>query len=144
MTQLALVNAYEVFMQTAHSYVQLSTEADYVAALATLEEILEAANDTADDPLNPLIELLSQSIETYESQDSELTVFLEEAESIPADVALLRTLMQQHDLTGSDFPEIGDKTMVSKVLNGKRVLQRQAMEQLGDRFGIRPAMFLGG
>lgn len=144
MAQLALVNAYETFMQTAHSYVQLSTEADYVAALATLEEILEVANDTADDPLNPLIELLSQSIETYESQDSELTVFLEEAESIPADVALLRTLMKQHDLTGSDFPEIGDKTMVSKVLNGKRVLQRQAMEQLGDRFGIRPAMFLGG
>lgn len=144
MAQLALVNAYETFMQTAHSYVKLSTEADYVAALATLEEILEVANDTADDPLNPLIELLSQSIETYESQDSELTVFLEEAESIPADVALLRTLMKQHDLTGSDFPEIGDKTMVSKVLNGKRVLQRQAMEQLGDRFGIRPAMFLGG
>jgi HTH-type transcriptional regulator/antitoxin HigA len=42
------------------------------------------------------------------------------------------------------LPEIGDKTMVSKVLSGKRILQRQAMELLGKRFGIRPAMFLGG
>lgn len=90
------------------------------------------------------IELLSQSIETYESQNSELTEFIEEAASLPADIALLKTLMRQHNITGSDFPEIGDKTMVSKVLNGKRVLQRQSIEQLGQRFGIRPAMLLGG
>lgn len=69
---------------------------------------------------------------------------MEEADVIPAAIALLRTLMQQHGLNGSDLPEIGDKTMVSKVLNGKRVLQRHSMEQLGERFSIRPAMFLGG
>ena len=144
MTQLALTDAYEAFMQTAHAYVNLSTEADYEAAIEALEATLESAEDTPNDPLNPLIELLSQSIETYESQNSELTAFVDEAESMPTDIALLKTLMRQHNLTGSDFPEIGDKTMVSKVLNGKRVLQRQAMEQLGQRFGIRPAMFLGG
>ena len=70
--------------------------------------------------------------------------FVEEADAIPADVALLRTLMQQHGLNGSDLPEIGDKTMVSKVLNGKRILQRHSIEQLAERFNIRPAMFLGG
>ena len=143
MTQSALVDAYEAFMQTAQAYVNLSTEAEYEAALEALEATLEAAEDTPNDPLNPLIELLSQSIETYESQNSELTEFIEEAATLPADIALLKTLMRQHNLTGSDFPEIGDKTMVSKVLNGKRVLQRQSIEQLGQRFGIRPAMFLG-
>ena len=140
----ALIKAYNVFMETAHAYVNLSTEAEYAAALKALEATLEAANDSLNDPLNPLIQLLSQSIETYESQNSELTAFIEEAASMPVDIALLKTLMRQHNLTGSDFPEIGDKTMVSKVLNGKRVLQRQSIEQLGQRFGIRPAMFLGG
>lgn len=144
MAQLALVDAYETFMQTAHAYVNLSNEEDYNAALAALEEILEAAEDTAKDPLNPLIEILSQAIGAYEEQDEELVAFLEEADATPIDVALLRTLMRQHELTGSDLPEIGDKTMVSKVLNGKRILQRHAMELLGKRFGIRPALFLGG
>jgi HTH-type transcriptional regulator/antitoxin HigA len=144
MGQLALVDAYQTFMQTAHSYVNLSDEEDYIAALAALEEILEAADDTEEDPLNPLIELLSQAIDTYEAQNEDLLAFQEQAGAIPVDVALLRTLMRQHALTGSDLPEIGDKTMVSKVLSGKRILQRQAMELLGKRFGIRPAMFLGG
>jgi len=144
MAQLALVDAYETFMQTAHAYMNLSNEEDYNAALVALEEILEAAEDTAKDTLNPLIEILSQAIGVYEEQDEELVAFLEEADATPFDVALLRTLMRQHELTGSDLPEIGDKTMVSKVLNGKRILQRHAMELLGERFGIRPAMFLGG
>ena len=144
MTQLALVDAYETFMQTAQTYLNLSNEEDYNAALMALEEILDAAGDTPTDPLNPLIEILSLAIETYEAQDGKLVVFLDEADVMPTDVALLRTLMRQHALTGSDLPEIGDKTMVSKVLNGRRVLQRQAMELLGERFGIRPAMFLGG
>ena len=144
MAQLALVDAYETFMQTAHAYVNLSNEEDYNAALVALEEILEAAEDTAKDPLNPLIEILSQAIGAYEEQDEELVAFLDEADATPVDVALLRTLMRQHELTGSDLPEIGDKTMVSKVLNGRRILQRHAMELLGERFGIRPAMFLGG
>ena len=144
MAQLALVDAYETFMQTAHTYVNLSNEEDYNAALIALEEILDAAEDTPRDPLNPLIEILSLAIETYEAQDEKLVAFLDEADVIPIDVALLRILMRQHALTGSDLPEIGDKTMVSKVLNGKRVLQRHAMELLGERFGIRPAMFLGG
>lgn len=144
MAQLALVDAYETFMQTAHAYVNLSNEEDYNAALVALEEILEAAEDTAKAPLNPLIEILSQAIGAYEEQDEELVAFLDEADATPVDVALLRTLMRQHELTGSDLPEIGDKTMVSKVLNGKRILQRHAMELLGERFGIRPAMFLGG
>jgi HTH-type transcriptional regulator/antitoxin HigA len=144
MAQFALVDAYERFMQTAHADVNLSNEEDYNAALIALEEILETAEDTAKDPLNPLIEILSQAIGAYEEQDEELAAFLEEADATPIDVALLRTLMSQHELTGSDWPEIGDKTMVSKVLNGKRILQRHAMELLGKRFGIRPAMFLGG
>ena len=144
MAQLAVINAFQEFMDTAHSCVDIHTEADYEGALETLEYILESATDTKDDPLNPLIELISHAIEQYEAEDDELVAFVEEAESVPTDVALLRALMQQHGLTGSDLPEIGGKSMVSRVLNGNRDMSRQSIECLANRFGIRPAMFFGG
>jgi len=144
MTQLAIIDAYQAFMTTAQPLMSIDTEEQYDATLEALERVLESASDTPDDPLNPLIDMLSQAIERHESRNEPLMAFVDEAESMPVDIALLHTLMKQHHLTGSDLPEVGDKTMVSKVLNGKRVLSRQAIESLSDRFGLRPAMFFGG
>lgn len=141
MAQLAVIDAYQTFMSIAQPFINIDSDEQYEAALETLEQILESATDTPDDSMNPLIDMLSHAIERYEAKDEELVTFIEEAESMPMDIALLRTLMSQHQLTGSDLPEIGDKTMVSKVLNGKRVLSRHAIEKLTKRFGVRPAMF---
>lgn len=141
MGHLAIVDAYQAFMATAQPLVNIQTDKQYAEALETLEQILESASDTLDDPLNPLIDMLSHAIERYEDRDDELSRFIEEADSTDVDVALIRTLMRQHQLTGSDLPEIGDKTMVSRVLSGKRVLSRQAIEKLSERFGLRPGMF---
>lgn len=141
MAQLAIVEAYEAFMSTAQPLINIDSDEQYNVVLKTLEQVLETATDSLDDPMNPLIDMLNHAIERYEAEDNELAAFIEEAEAIPTDIALLRTLMSQHQLTGSDLPEIGDKTMVSKVLNGKRLLSRQAIEKLSQRFGIRPAMF---
>lgn len=143
MAQLALFNAYQCFMTTAQPFVSIANEADYQETLSALEQALASSSDSADDPMNPLIEMLSHAIEKYESGDAELAAFVAEAEGIPADIALLRTLMNQHKLTGSDLPEIGGKAMVSKVLKGKRGLSRQAIERLSERFGLRPSMFFG-
>jgi HTH-type transcriptional regulator/antitoxin HigA len=143
MAHLALFEAYQSFMDTAQPFVTIANEADYEAALNALERALESASDTVDDPMNPLIDMLSNAVETYESRDTELTEFIAEAERLPTDIALLRTLMNQHRLTGSDLPEIGGKAMVSKVLSGKRALSRSAIELLAERFGLRPSMFFG-
>jgi len=143
MTQLALVDAYQEFMLTAQRFVNIATEKDYRAALAALEDALASASDTEADPLNPLIDMLSHAIERYESRDKALMEFIAEAAEIPVDIALVRSLMAHHNLTGSDLPEIGDKTMVSKVLRGQRNLTRGAIEKLSSRFGLRPSMFFG-
>ncbi|MBT00231.1 MAG: transcriptional regulator [Oceanospirillaceae bacterium] len=143
MGQLAIIDAYQAFMETAQPLINIETQEQYEATLETLEQVLDSAGDTLDDPMNPLIDMLSHAIERYESRDEELLAFIDEAESLPADIALLRTLMSQHRLTGSDLPEIGDKTMVSKVLNGKRTLSRQAIEKLSKRFNLKPSMFFG-
>ena len=143
MAQLAIVDAYNEFMMTAQPFLNISNEEDYQDALSVLEEVLESSSDTVNDPLNPLIDLLSNAIEIYETQDVSLQNFIIEAENIPVDLALLKILMREHHLTGSDLPEIGDKTMVSKILNGKRVLSRVAIEKLSKRFDLRPSMFFG-
>ena len=141
MSQPELLEAWQSFMITAQPYVNIDNEQTYNDTLETLEQVLECADDSEDDPLNPLIDVLSNAIAKYEAKDEALMAFVKEAQAIPADLALLRTLMRQHQLTGSDLPEIGDKTMVSKVLNGQRRLNRNAIEKLSLRFGLSPALF---
>ena len=58
-----------------------------------------------------------------------------------AERAVLRVLMDQHHLTMNDFPEIGNKSMVSQVLSGQRNLTKKHIEALCQRFHIRPVLF---
>jgi HTH-type transcriptional regulator/antitoxin HigA len=50
--------------------------------------------------------------------------------------------METLGLTGSDLPEIGDKTAVSKVLNGDRPISHKMAYALAERFGMEPSAFL--
>ena len=136
-----LINVYGTFLDIAERHVNINNEEDYQESLELLENLLESSQDSKDDPMNPLIDLISKVIERYESADETVKNFVEEVDDIPKDIALLRTLMSQHGLTGSDFPEIGSKSMVSKVLNSKRTLSREAIERLCARFQLHPSMF---
>jgi HTH-type transcriptional regulator/antitoxin HigA len=59
----------------------------------------------------------------------------------PADLAMLRLLMDQHGLGIADLPEIGSKSMVSRVMSGKRDLSKKHIQALAARFGINPGLF---
>ena len=59
----------------------------------------------------------------------------------PADLAVLRLLMAQHHLGTADLPEIGSKSMVSRVLSGERGLNKNHIRALSRRFGIDPGLF---
>lgn len=63
------------------------------------------------------------------------------AANMPADVAMLRLLMEQHELNGKDFPESGDKTLISKILNGRRSLTNDHITKLAERFDSSPVLF---
>ena len=141
MTLNGLVKAYNTFRTRARPFINIENEEEYNEALDALEKILETTNDSVDEPLNPLIDMLSNAIERYENKDEELMAFVAEAEGLPADIALLKTIMANYGLTGSDLPEIGDRSMVSKVLKGTRSLSRPAIEKLSSRFGLKPSMF---
>lgn len=136
-----VLSTYRPFIQTVWPYVHISDEKDYQEALELVEYLLESSTDTLDDPLNPLIEMLSGALERYELLHTEIKIFVEQAEDLPKDRALLQHLMNQYQLTGNDFPEIGSRSMVSKVISGKRALSRSAIEKLSVRFNLSPALF---
>ena len=50
--------------------------------------------------------------------------------------------MEQYDLGVADFPEIGSKSLVSRIINRKRKLTLNHIHALSKRFGIDPALFL--
>ena len=141
MNAIALKNACHDFAQTAAPYLHIKDENHYEETLALIENLLEEAEDSLDDPINAIIDLLSQSIETYENSDEELAELETRAMQQPADLAMLRLLMDQHKLGTADLPEIGSKSMVSRVLSGERSLNKNHIKALSERFGIDAGVF---
>ena len=102
----------------------------------SMDELIEDYNFN-----RALIEVLSTSIERWEASAYEFAEFNRQVEAMDDGVAVLRLLMDQHGLTGSDLPELGSKSLVSKILKGERSLTRRHIEALARRFGISPTLF---
>jgi len=141
MTALAFKDAYHSFAQAAAPYYHITDDKHYQEALELVEELLGEAEDSPDDPLNAVIEMLGHAIEAYENEDEEQAAFEKRAMDQPADLAMLRLLMDQHGLGTADLPEIGSKSMVSRVLSGKRSLSKKHIQALAERFDINPGLF---
>jgi HTH-type transcriptional regulator/antitoxin HigA len=141
MTALAFKDACHSFAEAAAPYIHITDNRHYEEALELIENLLEEAEDSPDDPLNAVIEILSHAIEAYESKDNVLVAFEKRVTDQPADLAMLRLLMDQHDLGTANIPQIGSKSMVSRVLSGERGLSKKHIQVLSERFGIDPGLF---
>ena len=141
MSAVAFKEACHRFAQAAAPYVPIKNDEHYGEALELIEILLAEAQDAPVDPINSVIDLLARSIETYENRDEELAAFEKRAMEQPADLAMLRLLMAQHRLGTADLPEIGSKSMVSRVLSGERGLNKNHITALSRRFGIEPGLF---
>jgi HTH-type transcriptional regulator/antitoxin HigA len=141
MTAVAFKDACHNFAQAAAPYFHIADDKHYEEALELVESLLEEAEDSLDEPLNAVIEMLGRAIEAYENKDKELAAFESRAMDHPADLAMLRLLMEQYGLGTADLPEIGSKSMVSRVLSGKRSLNKKHIQALAERFGINPGHF---
>ncbi|MGK3225670.1 type II toxin-antitoxin system HigA family antitoxin [Enterobacter soli] len=112
-------------------------EQDYKDALELVEYLL------MNEPGSPLLDLVCARISRYEANQPDIVALRREMESVPVGIAVLRTLMDQYNLTISDFQdEIGSKSMVSRVLNGQRQLTLNHIKKLAARFGVSPALFI--
>ncbi len=94
------------------------------------------------DDTNPLIDFLASRIAEYENNNEKFAEFDKAVAAMPVGVALLRTLIDQHNLTYADLKnEIGSKSLVSQILSGQRSLTISHIKALSARFGVKPEWF---
>ena len=136
MSYTALKKTAQKLSDQASFLVEITHNDEYEQALALMDELVDDYDNQ-----QVLIELLSKSIERWEDASDEFTDFNQRtADGDPA-VSVLRLLMDQHDLGVADLPEIGSKSLVSKILNQHRQLTREHIDLLSKRFNINPALF---
>ena len=127
--------AHSLF-EEASFIAHIKNNGDYKNALALMDELIEDYDNN-----KPLIEILSSSIEQWENEDIAFKQFNKAIQDMDSGVSVLRVLMDQHDLGVADFPEIGSKSLVSKILNGERRLTVDHISAVCRRFGVGPKLF---
>lgn len=112
----------------------LRNEQEYDRAVERLNRLLDEVGTDEQHPLYTLLDTLGTLIHAYE----------EEHHPIPecSGVDILRFLMEEHDLTQSDLPEIGSQGVVSEILRGKRELNVRQIRALAKRFHVSPGVFV--
>ncbi len=137
-----LTSSFLGFASEASNILHIKSEQDYQDALETMEHLFTTAKDTKDDPLNDLIEIISRAIAKYEAGQEDIVAFEKEANNTRQEISVLRVLMSQHNLKLTDFKdEIGSKSLVSMILNGKRNLTKEHIANISTRFKLDPASF---
>jgi HTH-type transcriptional regulator/antitoxin HigA len=109
---------------------------EYAQALALMDELIDEYEAN-----RPLINLLAHSIGQWENEADDFSKFNARI-ARKTGVDALRLLMEQHGLGVADLPEIGSKSLVSKILNGRgRNLTKDHIAALSQRFGVSPSAF---
>ncbi|MEN9715138.1 MAG: hypothetical protein RJA35_605 [Actinomycetota bacterium] len=111
----------------------IRSEADYLAALSEIEQLMDS-NPEQGTPSGDKLDVLSTLVEAYESKNFPI----EAADPIEA----LKFRMEQVGLVVADLvPYIGNANRVYEVLNGKRPLTLRMIRNLNRELGI-PAQSL--
>lgn len=104
----------------------IRTEADYLAALAQMDELLEAEPETPEDDL---LDVLSTLVEAYEEQHYPILP------PDPIDAILYH--LESRGLTRRDLePYLGSRARVSEILSRKRPLTLEMIRRLHTGLGI--------
>ncbi len=104
----------------------IRTEKDYEAALARVDELMDAAPGSSEgDELDVLVDL----VELYESKHEPM--------GYPSPLAAIEFRMDQGGLSPRDLiPFIGSRAKVSEVLSGKRAMTMPMARALHEHLGI--------
>ncbi len=111
-----------------------SSEMEYQRLSSLVDELLNTISDDETHPLASLLETLTTLIEVYEEKHHPV------ADAPPSEV--LRFLMTEHHLSPTDLPEIGSQNAILEILNQKRSLNLDNIQNLSKRFHVSPAVFL--
>lgn len=112
----------------------IRTKRDYDKAVSTLNQLLDAGAADEKSPLADLVNTLGALIGDYDD--------VHHPAKEVSFIAMIRILMEQHELTQSDLPEIGTQGVVSEILRGKRELNVRQIKALSERFHVPPSVFI--
>jgi HTH-type transcriptional regulator/antitoxin HigA len=130
--------SFEKF-RTAAGVGAIRNEDDYDRAITLISAILDETRNRPDredatHPLADLLDLLTAAVREYETDHYPVPA------SAPNDV--LRFLMEQHNLTQSDLPEVGSQSVISEILSGRRLLNARQIAALVERFRVSADAFI--
>ena len=129
-------NKADALFDSAQFIRNITNKGDYTQAMALMDELIEDYEAN-----RPLIVLLGDAIARWEERSGEFAQFNARIAGLGG-VDTLKLLMEQHSLGVADIPEIGSKSLVSKILNGRgRQLTKDHIAALSNRFGVSPAVF---
>jgi HTH-type transcriptional regulator / antitoxin HigA len=113
----------------------VENERHYRAMVDFMNKLLDEVGDRESHPLMGLLDIVTFFVRDYEERNIEIPN--------AAPPAVLRFLMEQHDLRQADLAEIfGSQSNVSEVLSGKREINARQARALAERFGVSPAIFI--
>lgn len=112
----------------------ICTEDDYDNAVSMLNQLLDAGATDEKHPLAGLVNTLGALISEYDNAHYP-------TQSV-SPLKILQFLMEQHQLTQSELPEMGTQGVVSEILSGKRVLNVRQIKALSERFNVPPNVFI--
>ncbi len=113
---------------------KIQNEQEYDSALERLNNLIDEVGMDERHPLYSLLDTLGTVVHAWEEQHYSMPK-LEGVDS-------LRFLMEEHELTQSDLPEVGSQGVVSEILSGKRELNVRQIRALSKRFGVSPSVFV--
>ena len=112
----------------------IQNEREYDEAVERLNALVDEVGTDEDHPLYSLLDTLGTVTYAYEEKHHTMP------ECRGGDV--LQYLMDEHDLTQSELPEVGSQGVVSEIVRGKRELNIRQIRVLAERFSVSPSVFI--
>ncbi|WPP01415.1 helix-turn-helix domain-containing protein [Pseudomonas sp. HR96] len=112
-----------------------TNEIQYNTLVEALDEIQAISGYDCGHPLDGLADAIALLIEAYDLRTHPMRR--------ASGIEVLRSFMEEHQLTQGDLPELGNQSTVSQLLAGKRKLSVRQVQDLAKRFGVTAETFLG-
>lgn len=135
--------AYAAIKEKAHALFEVAPFVAHISSASEYQQAKDLIDDLFEDydQNQELIDLLTAAINEWEETSPEFSEFNARISELKGVDALL-LLMEQHNLGMGDLPEIGGKSLVSRIVSSRdRNLTITHIEALSRRFGVSPVIF---
>ena len=112
----------------------IRNEEEYDIAIERLNALIDEVGTDEQHPLYDLLDTLGTVIYAYEEKHYPVP----ECDGIEA----LQFLMEEHELSRDNLPELGTTDTLSRILDGRQELTVGQIRSLAERFHVSPATFI--